>query len=168
MYYHANAYFLLNNESNVYYSNRSDVASGAPALTLESARIKTETAQTTLPSDLTAIYAQANYTYSDPFTNVAIASGSKASTWYTLTDVYKSGDITFNTSLPTGINGINADGVKVIGGNEMIMVYGATNVSVFDMTGRLITRVSNANEIPVASGIYIVHADQATAKVIVK
>jgi hypothetical protein len=168
MYYHANAYFLLNNESNVYYSNRSDVASGAPALTLESARIKTETAQTTLPSDLTAIYAQANYTYSDPFTNVAIASGSKASTWYTLTDVYKSGDITFNTSLPTGIDGINADGVKVIGGNEMIMVYGATNVSVFDMTGRLITRVSNANEIPVASGIYIVHADQATAKVIVK
>lgn len=168
MYYHANAYFLLNNESNVYYSNRSDVASGAPALTLESARIKTETAQTTLPSDLTAIYAQANYTYSDPFTNVAIASGSKASTWYTLTDVYKSGDITFNTSLPTGIDGINADGVKVIGGNEMIMVYGATNVSVFDMTGRLITRVSNVNEIPVASGIYIVHADQATAKVIVK
>lgn len=168
MYYHANAYFLLNNESNVYYSNRSDVASGAPALTLESARIKTATTQTTLPSDLTAIYAQANYTYSDPFTNVAIASGSKASTWYTLTDVYKSGDITFNTSLPTGINGINADGVKVIGGNEMIMVYGATNVSVFDMTGRLITRVSNANEIPVASGIYIVHADQATAKVIVK
>jgi hypothetical protein len=165
--FNSNAYYLVNNV--IYFDNRSDStwASGAPAISLENSRLKDATSGVAMPTDLTELYKQANYTYNDPVSGASVGTGSNTNVeWYVVN--LQAYNPTYVLGTVTGIDGINADGVKVIGGNEMIMVYGATNVSVFDMTGRLITRVSNVNEIPVASGIYIVHADQATAKVIVK
>jgi ELWxxDGT repeat protein len=127
--------------------------SSAPALNLESAgkaRIK-------------AVSTTADNLY-DNATDVEVASIAGG------TEIKNHQIVTFiaNKLTPTGIEGITADAVTIIGGEGMITVNGAKNVTVLNAMGQIIKQTTGRSEIDVPSGLYIVRADATTMKVLVK
>ncbi len=66
-----------------------------------------------------------------------------------------------------GVNSIDAESVKVIGGNGVITINGnVKNVEVYSMTGSLISK--NATTVEMPAGVYIVVIDNKAVKVRVK
>jgi hypothetical protein len=123
--------------------------SSAPALTLESvgkARIKTVS---TTADDLY-----------DNATDVAVASIGSTSYWNHKLVTFIANDLT-----PTGIEGVSANMVTIIGGEGFISVTGANDAVVYDFTGRMIVNVHNQGVINVPSGLYIVKAGGKISKV---
>jgi hypothetical protein len=66
---------------------------------------------------------------------------------------------------PTGIEGVSANMVTIIGGEGFISVTGANDAVVYDFTGRMIVNVHNQGVINVPSGLYIVKAGGKISKV---
>jgi ELWxxDGT repeat protein len=129
--------------------------SSAPALNLEStgkARIKAAYATSITADEMLA-----------GATDVAVANiGSTSNT------NHKRVTFEANGLTPTGIEGITADAVTIIGGEGMITVNGAKNVTVLNAMGQIIKQTTGKSEIDVPSGLYIVRADATTMKVLVK
>ncbi|MCH4154985.1 MAG: hypothetical protein LKF31_01640 [Muribaculaceae bacterium] len=126
------------------------VGSSAPSLNLESvgkARIKAV--------DLSAadLYLHAQ--------DVAVASIAGAS------NITNHKLVTFvaNDLTPTGIEGVSADAVSIVGGEGIINITGASNAVVYDFMGRMIKSVNNQSIINVPSGLYIVKAGGKVCKV---
>jgi hypothetical protein len=70
-----------------------------------------------------------------------------------------------NDLTPTGIEGVSADAVSIVGGEGIINVTGANNLEVYDFMGRIIMNVHNQGIINVPSGLYIVKAGGKVSKV---
>lgn len=107
------------------------------------------------------------------YTDAAAAEGNHS---YVVTVVYEQGEskasnvVTLN--VVSGINAINAKGVKVSTGNKTITVTGAAghNVSVCAIDGKVIFdgEGTDITRIKVNSGVYTIKIDNTTVKAIVK
>lgn len=107
------------------------------------------------------------------YTDAAAAEGNHS---YVVTVVYDKGEskasnvVTLN--VVSGINAINAKGVKVSTGNKTITVTGAAghNVSVCAIDGKVIFdgEGTDITRIKVNSGVYTIKIDNTTVKAIVK
>ncbi|MCH4154984.1 MAG: hypothetical protein LKF31_01635 [Muribaculaceae bacterium] len=74
--------------------------------------------------------------------------------------------VTFKAGLvPTGIEGVSAGAVSIVGGEGIINITGASNAVVYDFMGRMIKSVNNQSIINVPSGLYIVKAGGKVCKV---
>jgi ELWxxDGT repeat protein len=135
--------------------------SGAPALTLANVNKSRIKANGPTP---TTVFTGAALLNKDDVTDVEAKTIETDKT----TDGAQYKSVQLQNETPTGIEGITADAVTIIGGEGMITVNGAKNVTVLNAMGQIIKQTTGKSEIDVPSGLYIVRADATTMKVLVK
>lgn len=95
---------------------------------------------------------------------------------YHVTATYTDGESVYSNPADinlSGINGVNADGIRVYASTGRIVVAGAQNqhIGVYTLDGRCVysfTAKADTESLNVAAGIYVVRAGKTTAKVMVK
>jgi hypothetical protein len=130
-------------------------ASAAPALDLESAKVKAVSTPTIKGDALLGTYTTDVISY-DLGATIIDQTNEKVVTFVSGTDV------------PTGVEGVTVANASIVGGEGMITISGATNSVIYDITGRTVASVNGDNTVYVPAGVYIVKAGTTTKKVAVK